>query len=85
MLFSKLKALLRHAADVAGLAQQALAAPISLNDAEGVRLLLEAGADPGRDWLAMLAAWHVARAPLRCASAGTAYTIDLVDSGGVHP
>jgi type III pantothenate kinase len=35
-------------------------------------------------WLAMLAAWHVARAPLLCASAGTAFTIDLLDGGGVH-
>ena len=43
-----LRLLLRQVADVAGLAQQALAAPISLNDAEGVRLLLEAGADPVR-------------------------------------
>lgn len=42
-----LRLLIGHA-DVAGLAQDALAAPVSLNDAEGVRLLLEAGADPGR-------------------------------------
>ena len=35
-------------------------------------------------WLAMLAAWHVAKAPLLCASAGTAFTIDLIDAGGVH-
>ena len=40
-----LRLLLFHAADVAQLARMALAAPISLNDAEGVHLLLEAGAD----------------------------------------
>jgi ankyrin repeat protein len=43
-----LRLLLSHAADVAGLARMALAAPVSLNDAEGVRLLLDAGADPRR-------------------------------------
>jgi ankyrin repeat protein len=35
-------------ADIGGIARMALAAPISGNDAEGVRLLLEAGADPRR-------------------------------------
>ena len=43
-----LRLILRHVGDVSGLAEQALAAPLSLNDAEGVRLLLEAGADPRR-------------------------------------
>jgi hypothetical protein len=43
-----LRLLLFHAADVAQLARMALGAPVSLNDAEGVRLLLEAGADPNR-------------------------------------
>jgi len=43
-----LRLLLVHAADIAQLARIALAAPISLNDAEGVHLLLEAGADPNR-------------------------------------
>ena len=43
-----LRLLLRHAVDVAGLAEQALAAPVSLGDTEGVRLLLDAGADPRR-------------------------------------
>ena len=43
-----LRLLLRHAVDVAGLAEQALAAPVSLGDTEGVRLLLGAGADPRR-------------------------------------
>jgi ankyrin repeat protein len=40
--------LLAHTPDVAGTAEMALAAPISTGDTEGVRLLLEAGADPGR-------------------------------------
>ena len=43
-----LRLLLRHAVDVAGLVERALAAPVSLGDTEGVRLLLEAGADPRR-------------------------------------
>jgi ankyrin repeat protein len=43
-----LRLMLAHATDVAGLAEMALAAPISQNDTEGVRLLLEAGADPRR-------------------------------------
>ena len=43
-----LRMMLGHAADVAGIAEMALAAPLSHNDAEGVRLLLEAGADPRR-------------------------------------
>jgi hypothetical protein len=40
--------LLFHAADATQLARIALAAPISVNDAEGVHLLLEAGANPER-------------------------------------
>ena len=43
-----LRLLLGTSADVAGTAEQALAAPLSLNDTEGVRLLLDAGADPRR-------------------------------------
>jgi ankyrin repeat protein len=43
-----LRLLLARAADVAQLARMALAAPISTNDTQGVRLLLEAGADPDR-------------------------------------
>lgn len=35
-------------------------------------------------WLGMVAAWHAARAPLLCASAGTAFTIDLIDADGAH-
>jgi ankyrin repeat protein len=41
-----LRLLLGHAADVAGMARMALSAPISGNDLDGVRLLLEAGVDP---------------------------------------
>jgi ankyrin repeat protein len=43
-----LRLMLAHATDMAGMAKMALAAPISLDDTEGVRLLLEAGADPRR-------------------------------------
>jgi ankyrin repeat protein len=43
-----LRLLLDHASDVPAIARQALAAPVSANDLEGVRLLLEAGADPRR-------------------------------------
>jgi len=43
-----LRMMLDHTDDVAGIAEMALAAPLSQNDAEGVRLLLEAGADPRR-------------------------------------
>jgi ankyrin repeat protein len=40
--------LIEHTPDVRAIAEQALAAPISADDAGGVRLLLEAGADPSR-------------------------------------
>ncbi len=40
--------LLAHVPNVREIARMALAAPISGNDVTGVRLLLEAGADPGR-------------------------------------
>lgn len=43
-----LRMLIDAAGDVREIARMALAAPISGNDAEGVRLLLEAGADPRR-------------------------------------
>src|SRR5215472_3340966 len=43
-----LRLLLSGPADISEIARMALAAPISGNDAEGVRLLLEAGADPRR-------------------------------------
>jgi type III pantothenate kinase len=35
-------------------------------------------------WLAMLAAWRTAAAPLLVASAGTAFAVDLVDGTGLH-
>jgi ankyrin repeat protein len=40
--------LIEHTPDVRAIAEQALAAPLSLDDAGGVRVLLEAGADPAR-------------------------------------
>ncbi len=43
-----LRMMLAATPDVAAIAEQALAAPLSQNDAKGVRLLLEAGADPRR-------------------------------------
>ena len=43
-----LRLLLDHTTDVAEIARTALAAPISTKDVDGVRLLLEAGADPRR-------------------------------------
>ncbi|HEX9516140.1 MAG TPA: ankyrin repeat domain-containing protein [Streptosporangiaceae bacterium] len=43
-----LRLLIEHAPNVTGIARMALAAPISSSDTEGVRLLLDAGADPGR-------------------------------------
>jgi hypothetical protein len=43
-----LRLLLEHATDLAGIARMPLAAPISTNDVEGVRVLLEAGVDPRR-------------------------------------
>jgi ankyrin repeat protein len=43
-----LRLLIERGADVAGLAEQALAAPISTKDLQAVRVLIEAGADPAR-------------------------------------
>jgi ankyrin repeat protein len=43
-----LRMLLQHSDDVPGIARSALAAPISTGDIEGVRLLLEAGANPNQ-------------------------------------
>jgi len=43
-----LRLLLDHTPDVAATAKMALSAPVSTGDTEGVRLLLEAGADPHR-------------------------------------
>jgi ankyrin repeat protein len=60
-----LRLLLGRATDVSGIAQKALAAPLSLHDTEGVRLLLEAGADPRRyaddDGLPASAAYEAVR------------------------
>jgi type III pantothenate kinase len=35
-------------------------------------------------WLAMLAAWRTAPGPLLVATAGTAFTVDLIDGDGLH-
>jgi ankyrin repeat protein len=43
-----LRLLAEHTRDTRSIAEQALAAPISLDDAGGVRVLLDAGADPRR-------------------------------------
>lgn len=43
-----LRLLVQYAPDVRAIAEQALAAPISLGDTESVRVLLDAGADPAR-------------------------------------
>ncbi|HEY5318500.1 MAG TPA: ankyrin repeat domain-containing protein [Solirubrobacteraceae bacterium] len=43
-----LRLLIAHTPDVAEIAEMALAAPISADDVEGLRILLEAGADPPR-------------------------------------
>jgi Ankyrin repeats (3 copies)/Ankyrin repeat len=43
-----LRLLIEHTPDVGAIAEQALAAPLSLDDVGGVRVLLEAGADPSR-------------------------------------
>src|SRR5262249_6747621 len=43
-----LRLLLDYTPDVAAAAKMALAAPLSSGDTEGVRILLEAGADPGQ-------------------------------------
>ena len=78
-----LRLLLRHAVDVAGLAEQALAAPVSLGDTEGVRLLLDAGADPRRyaadDAEPASAAYEAVR------SGGPDELLDLLLSHGADP
>lgn len=51
----------------------------------GVRNAYATPATLGVDrWLAMLAAWRTAAVPLLVASAGTAFTVDLVDGSGLH-
>lgn len=60
-----LRVLLDHAPGAAPAAEKALSAPISTADVEGVRLLLEAGADPRRfaddDGQASSAVYHAVR------------------------
>jgi len=78
-----LRLLLGHATDVAGIAEKALAAPVSLNDTEGVRLLLEAGADPRRyaddDGSPASAAYEVVR------SGCSAELVELLLAHGADP
>ena len=78
-----LRLMLRHATDVAGMAEMALAAPISLNDTEGVRLLLEAGADPRHyaddDGAPASAAWEAVQ------SGCSAELLDLLLAHGAEP
>jgi len=78
-----LRLMLRHAPDVADLAEMALAAPISLNDTEGVRMLLEAGADPRRyandDGAPASAAYEAVQ------SGCSAELLDLLLSHGAEP
>ena len=78
-----LRLMLGHATDVAGMTEMALAAPISLNDTEGVRLLLEAGADPRRyaddDGAPASAAWEAVQ------SGCSAELLDLLLSHGAEP
>jgi type III pantothenate kinase len=59
--------------------------PIATRAALGVTNAYARPAALGIDrWLGMVAAWHEARAPLLCASAGTAFTLDLIDDAGQH-
>jgi ankyrin repeat protein len=78
-----LRMMLDRAGDVAGITQQALAAPISQNDTEGVRLLLEAGADPRRyaddDGAPASAAYEAVKA------GGSAELLELLLSHGAEP
>jgi ankyrin repeat protein len=78
-----LRLMLSHAADVAGIAEMALAAPLSLDDAEGVRLLLEAGADPRRyaddDGAPASAAWEAVQSDC------SAELLELLLAHGAEP
>jgi ankyrin repeat protein len=74
--------LLAHTPDVAGTVEMALAAPISTGDVEAVRLLLEAGADPGRyrsDGERPVSALYEA-----VASGATAELVDLLREHGAE-
>jgi ankyrin repeat protein len=78
-----LRLLLDHTTDVAGIARMALAAPISTNYLEGVRLLLAAGADPRRYVADDAAPSPVVYAAVRadCASE----LVDLLLAHGAEP
>jgi len=78
-----LRMLLGHAADVRAIARMALAAPISNGDAEGVRLLLEAGADPGQYHDDDNQPYPVIHAVVR--SDGPAEIVDLLLAHGADP
>jgi hypothetical protein len=75
--------MLDHTTDVAAVAEMALAAPISLNDTEGIRLLLEAGADPRRyaddDGAPASAVWEAVQ------SGCSAELLDLLLAHGAKP
>jgi type III pantothenate kinase len=59
--------------------------PVATRAAGGVTNAYAHPAALGIDrWLGMIAAWHEARAALLCASAGTAFTLDLIDARGAH-
>jgi type III pantothenate kinase len=59
--------------------------PVAARSAYGVTNAYAQPQSLGIDrWLGMVAAWHGARAPLLCVSAGTAFSIDLVDATGSH-
>jgi ankyrin repeat protein len=78
-----LRLLLGRTADVAGIARMALAAPISLNNSDGVRLLLEAGADPRRYDDDAAEPSPVVYAAVRCGC--SAEVLDLLLDHGAGP
>ena len=59
--------------------------PAASAECLGVRNAYARPAALGVDrWLAMLAAWRTAAVPLLVATAGTAFTVDLLDGAGLH-
>lgn len=82
-----LRLLLRHGARVNG--TNALAAATGAGDVEGVRLLVEAGGDPGRPLTAPAPAGHLADRsvnPLVAAAAGdTAAVVEILLAAGADP
>jgi ankyrin repeat protein len=78
-----LRLLLGRTADVAGIARMALAAPISLDNSDGVRLLLEAGADPRRYDDDAREPSPVVYAAVRCGC--SAEVLDLLLDHGAEP